>query len=76
MELDWAAFEEHLVYQVKSVLETCQAAFPYMKARGGGSIVNVVSQVASGSPPPLLADYVAAKHALKGLSGPGGGMGG
>jgi 3-oxoacyl-[acyl-carrier protein] reductase len=67
-ELHWAAFEEHLVYQVKSVMETCQAAFPHMKARGGGSIVNVVSQVASGSPPPLMADYVAAKYALKGLS--------
>lgn len=68
VELNWAAFEEHLVYQVKSVMETCQAAFPHMKARGGGSIVNVVSQVASGSPPPLMADYVAAKYALKGLS--------
>jgi 3-oxoacyl-[acyl-carrier protein] reductase len=68
VELTWAAFEEHLVYQVKSVMETCQAAFPHMKARGGGSIVNIVSQVASGSPPPMMADYVAAKYALKGLS--------
>jgi 3-oxoacyl-[acyl-carrier protein] reductase len=67
-ELDWAAFEEHLVYQVKSVMETCQAAFPHMKSRGGGSIVNVVSQVATGSPPSMMADYVTAKHALKGLS--------
>jgi 3-oxoacyl-[acyl-carrier protein] reductase len=68
MELDWVAFEEHLIYQVKAVMETCQAAFPHIKARGGGSIVNVVSQVATGSPPPMMADYVAAKHALKGLS--------
>jgi 3-oxoacyl-[acyl-carrier protein] reductase len=68
VELTWAAFEEHLVYQVKSVMETCQAAFPHMKARGGGSIVNIVSQVASGPPPPMMADYVAAKYALKGLS--------
>jgi 3-oxoacyl-[acyl-carrier protein] reductase len=67
-ELDWSAFEEHLVYQVKAVMEVCQAAFPHMKAGGGGGIVNVVSQVASGSPPANMADYVAAKYALKGLS--------
>jgi 3-oxoacyl-[acyl-carrier protein] reductase len=68
IDLDWKVFEEQLTYQVKAVLDTCQAAFPHMKARGGGSIVNVVSQVVSGPPPSMMADYVTAKHALKGLS--------
>ncbi len=68
IDLDWKAFEEQLTYQVKSVLDSCQAAHPHMKARGGGSIVNVVSQVVNGPPPAMMADYVTAKHALKGLS--------
>jgi 3-oxoacyl-[acyl-carrier protein] reductase len=67
-ELEWNVVERQLAYQVKAVLEMCQQAHPAMKSAGGGAIVNVVSQVVEGVPPPRMAAYVCAKHALVGLS--------
>ena len=67
-ELSWADFQAHLDYQVRAVLQVCQAAFPGMKRHGGGAIVNLASQVVAGVPPTQMADYVTAKHALLGLS--------
>ena len=67
-DLRWDDFVAHLEYQVKAVLGLCQAVYPAMKRRGGGSIVNLCSQVVTGVPPPQMADYVTAKHALEGLS--------
>lgn len=66
-ELDWAAFQHHLATQVHGVFNTCQVARPHLAARGGG-VVNILSQVVHGTPPPQMADYVAAKYALLGLS--------
>ena len=68
MELRWDDFQAHFDYQVKAVLQLCQAAYPGMKRHGGGAIVNLASQVVTGVPPPQMADYVTAKHALEGLS--------
>lgn len=68
MELRWDDFQTHLDYQVKAVLQLCQATYPGMKRRGGGAIVSLASQVVAGVPPPQMADYVTAKHALEGLS--------
>lgn len=68
MELRWEDFQAQLDYQVKAVLQVCQAAYPGMKRHGGGAIVNLASQVVAGVPPPQMADYVTAKHALEGLS--------
>ena len=68
VDLRWGDFADHLEYQVKAVLHTCQAVYPHMKARGGGAIVNILSQVTAGVPPAGMADYVSAKHALMGLS--------
>jgi 3-oxoacyl-[acyl-carrier protein] reductase len=67
-ELGWEDFQAHLEYQVKAVVEFCQAVYPSMKAAGGGAIVNVLSQVTGGQPPAKMADYVTAKWALAGLS--------
>lgn len=67
-ELKWEDFQAHLEYQVKAVVEFCQAVYPGMKAAGGGAIVNVLSQVTGGQPPAKMADYVTAKWALAGLS--------
>jgi NAD(P)-dependent dehydrogenase (short-subunit alcohol dehydrogenase family)/acyl dehydratase len=67
-DLSWANFQSHLEYQVKAVVAFCQAVYPGMKAAGGGSIVNVLSQVTGGQPPSKMADYVTAKYALAGLS--------
>jgi len=68
VELRWEDFLAQLEYQIKAVLGLCQAVYPGMKRRGGGSIVNIASQVVTGIPPPRMADYVTAKHALAGLS--------
>ena len=67
-ELRWDDFAEHLEYQVKAVLQLCQAAYPHMRAAGGGAIVNLLSQVTAGAPATGMADYVSAKNALMGLS--------
>lgn len=67
VELEWQHFNNHLEYQLQAVFQVCKSAYPYLKAHGG-SIVNILSQVTSGPPPTMMADYVAAKYALKGLS--------
>src|SRR5262249_16465327 len=67
-ELGWSAFQQHLDYQLKAVFQICQAAYPFLKAGGRGSIVNILSQVTIGVPPARMADYVAGKYALHGLS--------
>ncbi len=67
-ELCWADFENHMAYQVKAVLQLCQAVYPAMKAAGGGAVVNILSQVTTGVPATGMADYVCAKYALLGLS--------
>lgn len=68
LEMSWSDFQEHLDFQLRAVIEVCQAVYPKMKASGGGAIVNLLSQVVSGTPPQQMADYVAAKYALLGLS--------
>jgi 3-oxoacyl-[acyl-carrier protein] reductase len=67
-ELDWTDFEAQLEYQVKGVMNICQAAYPSLKRVGGGAIVNLLSQVVHGQPPARMASYVTAKYALQGLS--------
>jgi 3-oxoacyl-[acyl-carrier protein] reductase len=68
METAWSDFQNHMEYQLKAVVQTCQGVYPMMKAAGGGAIVNILSQVTSGQPPAGMSDYVAAKYALMGLS--------
>lgn len=67
-DLTWDDFVAQLEYQVKACLVTVQATRAGMKAAGGGSVINVLSQVTGGVPPPRMADYVTAKYALEGLS--------
>ena len=67
-DLRWSDFAEHMDYQVKAVLQLCQAVHPLMKAQGGGAIVNILSQVTAGAPATGMADYACAKNALMGLS--------
>ena len=45
-------FVAQLEYQVKACLVTVQATRAGMKAAGGGSVINVLSQVTGGVPPP------------------------
>jgi 3-oxoacyl-[acyl-carrier protein] reductase len=68
MDLDKSDFQRHLDLQVHAALDVARAAHPFMKSAGGGSIVNIASQVTADAPPARMADYVTAKYALVGLS--------
>jgi NAD(P)-dependent dehydrogenase (short-subunit alcohol dehydrogenase family)/acyl dehydratase len=68
VERQWSDFQEQLDYQLKAVVQMCQAVYRGMKAAGGGAIVNILSQVTADQPPSGMADYVSAKYALLGLS--------
>jgi 3-oxoacyl-[acyl-carrier protein] reductase len=67
-ELEWEQFTEHLDTQVKAVFNLARRVHPLLKRAGGGSIVNLLSQVVYNSPPKGMAHYVTAKYALLGLS--------
>ncbi|MBF0127511.1 MAG: SDR family oxidoreductase [Magnetococcales bacterium] len=66
-EVDWSHFAGHLDFQLKAVFQLCRAAQPHLQ-KTAGAVVNILSQVVWEAPPPLMADYVAAKYALKGFS--------
>lgn len=68
MELHWSDFEYYFNTQVKAVLGLSQRLSPLMQNNGGGSIVNILSQVVHNTPPVEMAHYVTAKYALMGLS--------
>ncbi len=69
------AVEENSVAQAQTVLDInvlgvirmTKAVLPYMRAQGGGRIINV-SSVLGIAPQPFMAIYVASKHALEGYS--------
>jgi len=52
---------------VFGVMNVVQAITPYFREQGGGTIVNITSNMGFASNP-LLAVYVATKHAVEGLS--------
>lgn len=66
-DLAWDDFLRHLQTQLRAPFELCRAALPMLRVQGG-SVVNVLTQAVHGAPPSQMADYVAAKHALLGLS--------
>lgn len=66
-DLDWLDFMQQLDFQLKGVFYLCRAAHPHLK-KTGGAVVNILSQVTWEAPPLYMADYVAAKYALKGFS--------
>ena len=67
LEADDAAFEKIMAVNVKGPLELCRRAYPSMKARGGGAIVNV-SSIGGVSPEPGLGLYSMSKAALVSLT--------
>jgi NAD(P)-dependent dehydrogenase (short-subunit alcohol dehydrogenase family) len=60
-------FQEMLAVNVLSAVAACQAVLPGMQAQGFGRIVNIAS-TAGLKGYPYVAAYVAAKHALVGLT--------
>ena len=60
--------DEMMLVNVKSALYGMQAVLPHFKARGHGQIVNVSSMLGRMPLAPFRSAYVAAKHALNGLT--------
>jgi short-subunit dehydrogenase len=61
--LDLDAQQDMVRVHIDATLALCRAAIPFMKQRGGGSIINV-SSTASFMPMPAVAVYVASKAFL------------
>jgi NAD(P)-dependent dehydrogenase (short-subunit alcohol dehydrogenase family) len=62
-----AEFDRIMAVNVRAVFRLSREAVPHLKARGGGSIVNLAS-IMSGTGGPLLSAYATSKHAVLGLS--------
>lgn len=67
LETEWSSVEEQLDTSVRAPLTLCQASFAMLKQRRG-NIVNILSQVVDGGPPPQVLDYVIGKYGLLGLT--------
>ena len=63
-DLSWDDMGRHLAVHLGGAFFCVQAALPAMLAQKFGRIVNVVSQSATGVPPPKMTGYVVAKAAL------------
>lgn len=67
-ELTDADFDEMMLVNVKSVLYGMQAVLPHFRERGGGHIINVSSMLGRIPFAPFRSAYIAAKHAMNGLT--------
>ena len=63
VDTDEAVFDKIMAVNVKGPLEVARRAYPLMKARGGGSVVNV-SSIGGVSPEPGLGLYSVSKSAV------------
>ena len=63
-ELDEAVLDRHLAVHLKATIATTQAAFPVMRAAGGGRIVNTVSGAGLRPEHPGTTSYACAKAAV------------
>jgi NAD(P)-dependent dehydrogenase (short-subunit alcohol dehydrogenase family) len=66
-DMSTAAWDEYLSQNLKTTFVTTKAATPYLKARGGGAIVNIASIAALGASP-MLPAYAAAKAGVISLT--------
>ena len=67
-ELTDADFDEMMLVNVKSVLYGMQAVLPHFRERGSGHIINVSSMLGRIPFAPFRSAYIAAKHAMNGLT--------
>jgi len=63
---DWA-YDKIMTINVKAPFELCKFAYPIMKQRGGGSVINM-SSIAGRTPDPGLGMYSVSKAALNMLT--------
>lgn len=66
-DINAGMWERIIAVNLMGVVHGCRLAFPRMAAQGGGQIVNIASMFGQ-LPGPILAPYVATKHAVVGLS--------
>lgn len=64
----WDDFLSHLNVQLKAAVQIEGYVVSFMKTRGGGRLVHIITSYATGDPPSGMADYIAAKYALLGLT--------
>ncbi len=67
-ELTDADFDEMMLVNVKSVLYGMQAVLPHFRERDSGHIINVSSMLGRIPFAPFRSAYIAAKHAMNGLT--------
>jgi NAD(P)-dependent dehydrogenase (short-subunit alcohol dehydrogenase family) len=67
-ELTDGDFDEMMQVNVKSVLYGMQAVLPHFRERGTGHIINVSSMLGRIPFAPFRSAYIAAKHAMNGLT--------
>ena len=67
-ELVWDDFQLLLDVLIRGAVNCCQSVLPLMENQGRGSIVNIISTSAFGTPPARMSAYVTAKSALVGLT--------
>lgn len=67
-ELVWDDFQTLIDVQIRGAVNCCQYVLPLMENQGRGSIVNIISTYALGTPPARMSAYVTAKSALLGLT--------
>ena len=63
VDTDEGVFDKIMAVNVKGPLEVCRRAYPLMKSRGGGSVVNI-SSIGGVSPEPGLGLYSVSKSAV------------
>ncbi len=64
----WSDFEAQMNVQLKAAVEVLPQLLPSMKEKRYGRIINVLTTYAENETPSYVADYVAAKYALLGLT--------
>lgn len=67
VEVDGSAFDKIMAINVKSPFELAKMAYPIMKARGGGNVINI-SSIAGLTPDPGLGMYSVSKAAMNMLT--------
>lgn len=65
--MEWPEFQEQIDGTVKAAYHTCQAAIPHFRARGGGRIVNILTNLIT-LPVVQYHSYTTAKSAMLGFS--------
>ncbi|HEY9514932.1 MAG TPA: SDR family oxidoreductase [Gemmatimonadaceae bacterium] len=66
-KMEWADFQDQIDGTLKAAYNTCQAALPHFRERGGGRIVNILTNLIT-FPVVQYHSYTTAKSAMLGFS--------